>query len=530
MGSSDFTWWDDQMTIHHNGWFNPPTLKTLKHYWTTPELGLYVPVTSTVWAGLSKLSYVGLPDEYGVLLNPAVFHVFSVLLHIVSSLFVLRILRCLIGAEVPALAGALLFALHPVQVESVGWVSGMKDLLCWCFALGSLLLYVRHAQAIPTDRRSVGSRLELVGAFALMVLAIFSKPTAMVLPAAMGVIDLMLIRRPWRRVLLTLAPFFVLTLVGAVLARDAQFVGHVKAAPLWQRPFIVGDSLAFYVRQLAWPATLTIDYGRMPSVVMASPLAYVWWLLPTAIGIAAIVAARRGVWLPLAALLVAAIGIGPVSGIATFQMQSYSTVTDHYLYFSMLGPAMLLAWAMCRWPARWLRIASFTAIALLAVRTFVQTAIWHDSFRLFEHASNVNEKSFLAANNLAAVYLSKTPQEIELAEQNVDLAFAREPHNFFVLSNYAGIKARRGKLAAAFAAWDECLAIMKRNPEQTDFRASFCAEVAGILAGLNELDRAEFWMNEAIAANPEEPHAANSISAVRRALEARAATRPTTKP
>ena len=387
LGTSEFTWWDDQMTIHHNGRFNPPTLKTLSFYWTTPDLGLFVPVTSTLWAGLAKLAYVGTPDDYGVLLNPAVFHVTSLLLHIISGLLVLRLLRRLIGDETPALAGALLFALHPVQVESLGWVSGMKDVLCWCFALAALLLYVRRVQANQNQTRSAWRGFDLPAAFFLMAMAILSKPTAMVLPAAMVVIDLLLLSRPWRRVALTAAPFFILTVAGAILARDAQFVQHVKAAPLWQRPFIVGDSLAFYVRQLVWPQTLTIDYGRMPERVMASAPGYLWWLLPAAIGAAAMAAARRGTRLPLAALLIAVIGIAPVSGIATFQMQSFSTVTDHYLYFSMLGVGLLLAWTLSRWPAKSLRVAAFVVIGVFAVRSWFQTSIWHDSYALFGHAA-----------------------------------------------------------------------------------------------------------------------------------------------
>ena len=304
----------------------------------------------------------------------------------------------------------------------------------------------------------------------------------------------------------------------------------MKAAAIWQRPFIVGDALAFYVRILSWPGTLTIDYGRTPAAVMASPLAYVWWLVPAAIGVVVIVAARRGSPLPLAALLIAGIGIGPVSGIATFQMQSYSTVTDHYLYFSMLGIAMLLAWMLCRWPAKWLRVVAFIVIAAFGVRTWFQTAVWHDSYTLFGHASDSNEKSFLAANNMAAVYLAKSPQDLVLAEHYVDIAYARAPHDFFVMSNYAGIKVRVGKKELAYPAWEECLEFIKRAPRQEDFRAAFCSEVALTLLAADELDRAQHWVNEALAANPNEPSTANAASTVRAALATRAATRPATRP
>ena len=127
---SDFTWWDDQGTLHQNPLFNPPTLDTLRIYWTHPHLGLFIPVTYTLWAAIAKFAYVGVPDEFNIVLNPYLFHAANVALHVGSTLLVYSILRRLLGAAVPACFGAILFAVHPLQVESVAWISGMKDLLC----------------------------------------------------------------------------------------------------------------------------------------------------------------------------------------------------------------------------------------------------------------------------------------------------------------------------------------------------------------------------------------------------------------
>ena len=129
----DFVFWDDQATIQDNPRLNPPSWDTVWFYWTTASeektMGLYVPVTWTVWTGLASISHL---ISRGIL-NPSLFHATNVLLHSITALLVFELLMELFGALIPAVIGALLFALHPVQVETVGWASGTKDLLCGLF-------------------------------------------------------------------------------------------------------------------------------------------------------------------------------------------------------------------------------------------------------------------------------------------------------------------------------------------------------------------------------------------------------------
>lgn len=528
---SDFTWWDDQGTIHGNGLLNPPTLATLRYYWTTPDQGLFIPVTYTVWTVLAKIAYVGRPDEFGILLNPWPFHTASVLVHIASALLVLNLLRRLIGQEVPALLGALFFALHPVQVEPVGWVSGFKDVLCWCLSLASLLVYVRRVQEVGD--RPLWRGWEMPTCSLLLALAILSKPTAMVIPAAMWLIDGLLLRREWKRSAIALIPLFVLAAAGAVLARQAQYVEHVRAAALWERPFIVGDTLAFYVRKILCPATLTIDYGRMPRVAMSSPLVYVWWLVPAGlVALALWQRHRRPIWLAATGLFL--IGVAPVTGITTFQMQNYSTVTDHYLYFALLGPALALAWALAHWPSRALRGATAIVLLALGVRTFLQTATWYDSFTLFQHAIQANPRTFLARANLAGAYLRRLPPQPDKAEHLVDEAYAIAPDVFFVLDAYASTKAGVGKRAEALKAWEEADRALAEGPRTKSIRGDFAADVANNLLGMHEYDEALKWATKAIAFEPNNPHAVAALVAARAATKAasttRAATTPATSP
>src|SRR5688572_10582352 len=125
----DFTYWDDSGTIHHNPRLNPPTVEKVLWYWGHSELGLYIPVTYTVWGILASAARLDAPDEFGIALNPWLFHAASLIVHVGSVLVVFRIVRRVIGGEgehevrpygdAASFAGALLFAIHPFQTETV---------------------------------------------------------------------------------------------------------------------------------------------------------------------------------------------------------------------------------------------------------------------------------------------------------------------------------------------------------------------------------------------------------------------------
>src|SRR6478672_1422040 len=147
MSRYDFTDWDDRYTIATNPLLNPPTLRTLGHYWTHGQYGLFIPGTYTVWTVLAKLAWIDVPDDRGYRLNPWLFHSTSILFHALAAVVVYALLRRMKLPDVAACLGALLFAVHPVQVESVGWISGMKDVLCGLFSLIALWQYVASVQA-----------------------------------------------------------------------------------------------------------------------------------------------------------------------------------------------------------------------------------------------------------------------------------------------------------------------------------------------------------------------------------------------
>jgi hypothetical protein len=219
-------------------------------------------------------------------------------------------------------------------------------------------------------------------------------------------IDRLLIGRPWRAIGATLWPWALLSMAGAAVARWSQAAPWSSPLPLWDRPAIAADALAFYLWKLVWPAQLCPDYGHRPAAVMASAAIHFTWIAPAALAAllmllrtsASSVEPRR--WpIGLAAGWLWVLPLLPVLGFVGFMFQFLSTTADHYLYVAMLGPALVVGWIVRRWPRR----ISGVVVALLAVltiRTLRQEPVWQDTRTLFEHTLAVNPQSFTACDLL----------------------------------------------------------------------------------------------------------------------------------
>ena len=449
-----FTEWDDPSTIRDNRRLAPPSWTAVRFYWTTvgeqTPGQLYTPVTYTVWSAVAAACGI----------RPMAFHGANVLLHATAAVMAYGLLRRLFGNPWAAAAGALAFALHPVQVESVGWASGTKDVLCGLFSIAALWAYVAAVQAGAESRSSTPAagrpgptvpmgtlayaaepgggrstrRILYLVATSWFLLAMLAKPTAIVVPLMAAVIDRMLLGRPWRTVAAWLWPWAVLMVPCGLWTRAAQPAPWASPVPAWTRPLVATDAVAFYLGKLVWPAHLGVDYGRRPTVAFASGALWWTWVVPA--GVVAVVAWRRSRGAAAAGLLFL-LPLAPVSGLVPFDMQFYSTVADHYLYLPMLGVAVGVAMVLsreARWhgfptpvvtggePApqiggrsdvsgmdgmpvrRWVAATSVaTVLAALAVRSVVQEPVWQDTAKLFQHALAVNPRSFVACDMLGGV-------------------------------------------------------------------------------------------------------------------------------
>jgi hypothetical protein len=390
-----FTWWDDNDTISQNSRLNPPTWNTLGFYWTTADehqtMGLYVPVTYTLWSGLARIAHRDQPDSQGLFLNAWVFHLANIFIHAVTALVVFQLPLRLLANNIAAAFGALLFALHPVQVESVGWISGTKDLLCGLFSVSALLMQMRSVQTRSNDpHKRWPARWRYWIGLLFFILAMLSKPTAVVVPLMCVVITVCLLGQPLRKTIISLIPWFLLMIPCLYLTQKVQPAPWASPLPIWVRPVVAADALAFYFYKLVLPIHLCIDYGHNQKAIVANHEIYFTWILPAVI--AMLLLRRCSKHLPvLAAWLLFLLPLAPILGFVPFEFQLISTTADHYLYLPMVGVALFAAWLIQRFCVpNWITIVILTT---LGIRCVLQEPYWHDTRSLFNHTLAINPRS-----------------------------------------------------------------------------------------------------------------------------------------
>ncbi len=492
----EFTSWDDSYTVSQNPTLNPPAADSFKTWWTRPVLDMWDPLTYLVNGALAEVATVTPDPVTGVRLNPYVFHTANVLLHVGSALLVFLILRQL-GFSVPSsCAAALVFGIHPVQVEAVGWVSGLKDVLYGFLSLAALQQYLLPA------------RSRFWTATALFVMATLSKPTAIVVPVIVLIIVRFRDGRAARRAWLQMSLWALLSLPCIVITKLVQPAARVAPIALWKRLLVALDALAFYLWKLLWPASLGVDYGRSPSSAISHGWIYWTWIVPAGIAVVLCIARPRPRGLIAGAAIFVA-GLSPVLGLVPFDFQGISTVTDHYLYLPMLGVALSIAWSLDeaqrliaakggapqvngKYSVR-LALPVTVILLFLAVRSWFQTWIWHDTRTLFAHALEVNPASDVADNSLASMYLASG--DLEAAHRYAMQAVKAAPEKPEGRLTLTAIIAAEGHLELAAKLYR---AILEDNPRE----AMAASELSSVLAQQGHFDEAISFARRAIAIDP----------------------------
>jgi tetratricopeptide (TPR) repeat protein len=424
--SHEFILWDDNKTVYENPALRSFTLDHLLRFWRAPHMELYIPFTYMLWALTAAVSrWVTQQPTGGAPLDPQLFHSLNLLVHLVTVLVVWRLVRLLLSrtlregqsaahghtrvrVEWAACSGALLFAVHPLQVEAVAWVSGFKDVLCGCLSCVAIWQYLCYAsgsgEAAPSDQPSLDTAPRPLGhywlATGVFVLALLAKPTAVVVPVVAWLLDVWGWPRTWRIRRPAVLAWLVLATLWGVFTTWVQPATNVLfTVPLWTRPLIAGDAVAFYLYKCVFPFWLGVDYGRTPEVVLAQSWLWFTGLVPW--GLAGWLWCKRAQvpWLATTAGVGVA-GLLPVLGFIPFEFQNYSTVADHYMYMAMLGPALALAWGLAQSSRRVLTIGCVVVMGVWGMRSAWQTRYWHTTISLFEHTLTVNPGSAVAHNNL----------------------------------------------------------------------------------------------------------------------------------
>ena len=520
-----FLAYDDPVDVYKNPYIQARSLDNLMHFWRYPYEGLYTPLTYTLYAlaAWAPSLVTANPTEV-VVPDPRLFHSLNLLLHLLSVLTVWRllvlILRCrrltgpgtdfnanALPLEWAACGGALLFAIHPVQVEPVAWVAGFKDVLFGLLAFMTILLYLKHVaeKMQPAAGRPSHSRLHYGLATAVFILALLAKPTAVVLPLIVWLLAAWGWRCAWRDQIAGLSLWLIIALAWGLLTRWVQ-PGTVLAfePPVWARPLIAGDAVLFYLSKLVFPLRLGPDYGRTPQVVLEHGWVFLTGLVPFALAGWLWFKRKNLAWLVTAAG-VFVIGLLPVLGLISFGFQRYSTVADRYLYLAMLGPALALAWGLTRPKKKLVAVCGAVILGLFLLRSAGQIPHWRDTRTFFEHALQVNANSFLAHNNLGFA-LAEQGQDAE-AINHFNEALRLEPELPITHLNLGNALERQGQSEAAIRHYHEALRIVP-----TYARAHTTLGIA--LAKQGQYDEAIEHHTEALRIEPKFAEAHNNLATV----------------
>jgi Flp pilus assembly protein TadD len=452
---------DDPIHVTENPTFFPLSWRQLGGFWVRPYEHLYVPASYMLFAAECAASRWLHGEGPMAVPRPGLFHATSLALHVAASLLILRILRRFTTQPWAAVVGGLVFALHPMQVESVAWIAEQRGLLAAVFSLLAIDQFLEWTKR-TTDRSPAAVHYAI--ATGALVVALLAKPSAVVTPLIAFALASHGRKIPRPTLIWALAPWAVLAVAAAVCTRFVQPADLTRVhVPLLARPLIAGDAIAFYAGKLLVPKNLCVVYGRTPQATLADPYA------PVAAGLVAIAIAwvlllpRGREWrLPLALFVIPLL---PVLGFTDFAYQNNSTVADRYMYLALLGPAVAVAMAIDRLQAvksarrggRLPLAAGILVAVLCLLLTCRQVGLWRDSLTLFTSSLDSGHESSVALNNLgvALTEAGRPDDALPLLLRAVE----RDPTDAGGWFNLGNAHAAADEFTEAGQAFDRCLAL-----------------------------------------------------------------------
>ena len=414
----EFVWDEISKPTNHlnNPFVEYPSWTNFTQIFTQPYYGMYIPVSYLLWGILKALAeLLSLPVN-------SIFHLSNVVVHIVNGLLVFTILKQFIANKWAMLIGVLFFLLHPIQVESVAWVSEFRDLLAFCFALSALYLYLKN-------QTKVGFLVLFLFVFALL-----SKPSAVVLVAFVFLFNYFYYDFKLAKNIQKTLPFALIALVFVLIASSVQ-LGKIDFAQyslaFWQRPFAWLDSIAFYLYKIIYPYHLSASYMLSPKFIIQQ-----WWfyplaLVPLALGYLLWLGRKTQPLLVFAAALFIA-GFFTTSGFVDFSFQKFSLVTDRYMYFAMIGIALLIGTIFSKVEKKvWQSLIISILIVFASLSAFRQIPIWQNPLKLWSHSVNYEVTPNYAHNSLAAYFNNTGNSLLDLKQYNQAITYFDKAIKFY---------------------------------------------------------------------------------------------------
>jgi tetratricopeptide (TPR) repeat protein len=540
--SSEFVTYDDPPYVseneHVNSGLNRENLK-----WAFGNNG-----HGGNWHPLTSVSHMLDVQLFG--LNAGRHHLVNLLLHIANSLFLFLLLKRMTGALWRSSFVAALFALHPLHVESVAWISERKDVLSGFFFMLTLLAYAKYAQNAKIQRpkeqiqpqksekkpelRNPKSTANLplknriwtgtyVLALVCFALGLISKPMLVTLPFVLLLLDLWPLQRvqlatfnlqpatraTLMRLILEKAPFLALSAASSVITflvqKSSGAVGTLEGVPVGARIENALTTYVAYLFQAFWPTRLAVFYP-FPASVSAGEIAVAVGII-LLVSAAAVVLTRKHPYLPVGWFWYLGMLV-PVIGLVQVGVQARA---DRYTYLPLIGIFIGICWGTATlWqtfanaPSRKmiqtaLGSAALTVLLLLAFAAHKQVSVWHDSRSLYQHAADVTKENYVAWGGLGIVDLRRGDPASAMTNLARAFEYARARGAGESIKYYIGAALQmQGKGIEALPYLQDAVVANDIRPERN-------CRLGVTLIEAGRLEEAEAAIKQALEARPRNP-------------------------
>lgn len=410
----DFSLIEDTTHLDTNPQFTQITKETFSEVWKTPS-PVYMPITYTFWAIAGKASHpksfaeiprtkTGVPKSFRF--HPFWFHLLPLLFHLGTASLIFWFFCFLTSHPLASFLGALFFAIHPIQVESVAWVSGLKETLGGFFGVLAMCFFLLGEETPP---KSKSFKFFLLASTLSFMLSLFSNPRSIAVPLILSGLMFFQYKKPrflhaGKNLLLWIifaTPFLISHRLSKSWAQPRVVPLDIKSKVL-----LYLDSLSFYLGKILMPLHLGIDYGRTPEWVLTQTPVHTTAILFFVFFLALTLFLKwNKIQWALACESMIVLSLIPIYLFDRLLFQSSSSVADRDLYLGMIGISLAFAYiSKFHLKKAWVSVTLLVWMVLLGTRSFFQTGYWANSQRLLSHALEINSESVLAHHTLGYLY------------------------------------------------------------------------------------------------------------------------------
>lgn len=432
--SAAFISWDDGELLLNN-----PEVHNFKvsAFFSSQYTGNYMPVTMLLYATDWKLFHHSAAGHHAV----------PLLLHCLNGLLVLVLGLRLFGKVWPAVLSALIFCIHPLQVESVAWIAETKTVLCTLFFLFATERYL--------DYLDTGDKKMLyIKTLLLFVLAALSKPAALCFPLAMLCFDLIKERKFSVKIFTEKIPFFLIAVFLGIVTiytqTQASFINKEHKFGIFQKIGYAGYALFSYTAKLLLPIGQSVIYPYPAKAAVAIGIGY-FFIFVICLGIYFLVKKKK--LIPAGTLLLALAGL-----VLVLQLVPFGEVltADRYMYISLIGFGFTFAWLLRNYEST-ARAISLAIAVVFFMLSFVRTKVWQNGIQLYSDIISKYPNSAIALNSLGAEYM--LIGELRKAHEVIDRAIAASPQLYKAYYNNGLLYSRERNYTEALKNFDRAISL-----------------------------------------------------------------------